>query len=208
PVTIPRGPAQRDAEGELSEPVYHRDDPSPVKQALDWTWEKLGDLLGSVVDVVPGGAVGITILVVALVLLIAALWGRLGTPHRETGRTRPGLFEERPRTAAEHRASAGAHAAAGHWSEAVQERMRGLVRSMEERTLLEPRPGRTADEAAEEAGHVLPGHVMELRSAAVTFDEVAYAGRIADEASYRRLRDLDETLRTTAPAPDDSGSGR
>lgn len=208
PVTVPREPARRDAEEELSEPVYHRDDPGLIEQALDWTWEKLGELFGSVVDVVPGGAVGVTVLVIAVTLLIAALWARLGRPRRETAPARHGLFEERPRTAAEHRATADAHAAAGRWSEAVQERMRALVRSLEERTLLDARPGRTADEAADEAGQVLPDHATQLRSAAVAFDEVAYAGRAADEAGYRRMSELDEALRTSAPALGDAGSGR
>ncbi|MDT0381664.1 DUF4129 domain-containing protein [Streptomyces sp. DSM 42041] len=207
PVTTPREPARRDAERELSEPVYHRDDPSLLEQAVDWVWEKLGELLGSAVDVVPGGAVGVTVLVGALVLLVAALWARLGTPHRTTGPARPALFEDRPRTADEHRATADAHAAAGRWSEAVREAMRALVRSLEERTLLDPRPGRTADEAAHEAGRLLPAQAGALRDAAVAFDEDTYAGRAARQDTYRRIRDLDETLRRTTPTLTGAGSG-
>jgi hypothetical protein len=212
PVTIPREPARREAERELSEPVYHRDDPSLLEQAVDWVWEKLGELLGSAVDIVPGGAVGLTVLVVALVLLVAALRARLGSPRRERAPARAGLFADRPRSAAEHRATADAHAAAGRWSEAVRERMRALVRSLEERTLLDPRPGRTADEAAREAGRILPAQAAALRDAAVAFDEVTYAGRTAGQETYLRIRDLDETLRRTAPTlagtvHDVSGSG-
>lgn len=208
PVTVPRGPARRAAEDELSNPVYHQDDPGPLERAVDWFWEKLGELLGSAVDVTPGGAVGVTVIVVAVVLLLAALWARLGTPRRSPGTAVPALFEERPRSAAEHRAAAEAHAATGRWSEAVQERMRALVRALEERALLDPRPGRTADEAAGEAGGVLPAHAEALRAAAVDFDEITYAGRSADEATYTRMRTLDEAVRRTAPALSDAGSSR
>ncbi|MDJ0386424.1 DUF4129 domain-containing protein, partial [Streptomyces sp. G-G2] len=109
------------------------------------------------------------------------------------------LFDEGPRSAADHRANAEAHAAAGHWTEAVQERMRAVVRSLEERTLLDPRPGRTADEAAAEAARSLPAHTGELRAAARAFDDVTYGGRPADSGTYTRLRDLDVTLQRTRP---------
>jgi hypothetical protein len=208
PVTIPREPGRRAAEEELSDPVYHQDDPGPVERAVDWLGEKLGELLGSAVDVAPGGAVGLAVVLVAVLLLVAALWARLGAPRRSSGARAPSLFVERPRSAAEHRNTAEAHAVAGRWSEAVQERMRALVRSLEERALLDPRPGRTADEAATEAGHALPEHSTALQDAAFTFDEVTYAGRTADQAAYTRMRALDDTVRRAAPRPDGVGSGR
>lgn len=208
PVTIPREPARRAAEDELSDPVYHQDDPGLLERAVDWIWEKLSELLGSAVDVTPGGAVGVTVVVVLAVLFLTALWARLGSPRRGPKSAAPDLFEERSRSAAEHRATAEAHAAAGRWSEAVQERMRGLVRSLEERALLDPRPGRTADEAAAEASDVLPAHAEGLRAAAVDFDEVTYAGRTADEATYGRLRTLDDTVRRTSPRLAETGNGR
>ena len=208
PVTTPREPARRAAEDELSDPLYHRDDPGPVERAADWLWHKLGDLLGTAVDAAPGGVVGLTVILVGVVVLLTALWMRLGTPHRGKRAAAPALFEERPRRAADHRRAAEAHAAAGRWSEAVQERMRALVRALEERALLDPRPGRTADESAGEAGRVLPAHAEALRAAAVDFDEVTYARRTADEAAYTRMRTLDDAVSRTAPLPDGAGSRR
>ena len=79
--------------------------------------------------------------------------------------------------------------------------MRALVRSLEERSLLDPRPGRTADEAADEADRALPGHTEALHAAARSFDEVTYAARPADEAAFLRLRDLDTALCRTTPTP-------
>lgn len=208
PVTLTREQGRWAAENELSDPAYHQDDPGPVERAVDWLLERIGELLSSAADVTPGGAVGVAVIAVAVVLLLAALWARLGTPRRTLGATAPGLFEERPRSAADHRAAAEAHAAGGRWREAVQERMRALVRSLEERALLDPRPGRTADEAAREAGGALPAHAEALRAAAVDFDEVTYADRAADEATYSRMRALDEAVRGTTPALTDAGSRR
>ncbi|WP_330330739.1 DUF4129 domain-containing protein [Streptomyces sp. NBC_00536] len=198
PLTTPRDAAREAAQRELSKPLYHQNDPSPLQRAIDRFWEWLGDLTGSAADATPGGPVGILVIVVVVVLLIAALWWRLGSPRRAA--TGAGLlFDEGVRSAADHRASAEAHAAAGRWTEAVQERMRAVVRSLEERTLLDPRPGRTADEAAAEAALSLPGHSAELRAAARTFDDVTYGGRTADTGTYARLRDLDVTLERAKP---------
>ena len=110
------------------------------------------------------------------------------------------LFDDRPRSAAEHRAAAEAQAAQGHWNQAVRERMRAVVRSLEERALLDVRPGRTADEAASEAGAVLPAHADRLHTAARDFDDVTYGGRSAAEGTYRRLATLDTDLERTKPA--------
>lgn len=122
-----------------------------------------------------------------------------GHPRRSPASAVP-LFDERPRTAAEHRSAAEAHAAQGHWNQAVQERMRAIVRSLEERALLDVRPGRTADEAAAEAGRTLPGHADGLHAAARHFDDVTYGGRTADPQTYRRIARLDTDLERARPA--------
>ncbi|MGW4698552.1 DUF4129 domain-containing protein, partial [Kitasatospora cineracea] len=100
-----------------------------------------------------------------------------------------------------------AHAAAGAWADAVRDQMRALVRGLEERTVLSPRPGRTADEAAAEAGRALPRHAAELASAARLFDDIAFGERPADEAAYRLLADLDHALGRTRPTPVPAGGG-
>ncbi|HCA84735.1 MAG TPA: hypothetical protein DEQ61_04090, partial [Streptomyces sp.] len=81
-------------------------------------------------------------------------------------------------------------------------RMRALVRSLEERALLDPRPGRTADEAAAEAGRPLPAHADRLRAAARDFDDVVYGGRHATAETYARLRELDVELQQARPLLD------
>ncbi|AYV28015.1 DUF4129 domain-containing protein [Streptomyces sp. CJ_13] len=198
PVTTPRDPAREAAERELSKPVYHQNDPGLVERALDRFWEWVDDLFGRASGATPGGGLGLLVVLLLTVLVIAALWWRLGTPHR-TATDPAALFDDGPRSAADHRAAAEAHATAGRWSEAVQERMRAVVRSLEERTLLDPRPGRTADEAAAEAAGPLPQHAADLRAAARAFDDVTYGGRTADPDTYARLRTLDLALERAKP---------
>ncbi|MFJ4774737.1 DUF4129 domain-containing protein [Streptomyces sp. NPDC088762] len=198
PVTTPREPAQEAAERELSKPMYHENDPGLLDRALRKVLSWLDDLFDAASGATPGGTLGLLVIALLVVLAVAALWWRLGSPRRLATSTGH-LFDEGVRSAADHRTAAEAHAAAGRWTEAVQERMRAVVRSLEERTLLDPRPGRTADEAAAEAAVSLPAHAADLRAAARTFDDVTYGGRTADADTYTRLRTFDLTLDRTKP---------
>ncbi|MGW2724532.1 DUF4129 domain-containing protein [Streptomyces sp. NPDC001492] len=198
PVTIPRDPAREAARRELSKRMYHENDPSLFQRALNAFWDWVDKLFGSAAAATPGGTLGLVVVIMAVLALLGALWWRLGTPRREPASSAT-LFDDRPRSAAEHRAAAEAHAAQGHWNQAVQERMRAIVRSLEERALLDIRPGRTADEAAAEAGRVLPDHRDRLHAAARDFDDVTYGGRRASEQSYHRMAELDRDLERTKP---------
>lgn len=197
-MTIPRDPAREAARRELSKQMYHENDPSLAQRALDAISDWVDKLFSRASEAAPGGTLGLVVVILAVLAVGAALWWRLGTPKRQPV-SAAALFEDGPRSAAEHRAAAEAHAAQGHWNPAVQERMRAIVRALEERALLDVRPGRTADEAVAEAGRALPSHTTELRAAAAHFDDVTYGGRDASEQSYRRIADLDRDLERTRP---------
>ncbi|MGI5443681.1 DUF4129 domain-containing protein [Streptomyces shenzhenensis] len=199
PVTVPRDPAREAARRELAKRMYHENDPSLLQRAMNAFWDWLGRVLDTAASATPGGTLGLVVVVLAVVAVLAALWWRLGAPRRSPV-TVPALFDDRPRSAAEHRAAAEAHAAQGHWNQAVQERMRAVVRALEERALLDVRPGRTADEATSEAGRVLPAHTDRLRAAAREFDDVTYGGRQAGRQAYDRLAELDRDLERSKPA--------
>ncbi|CAM5235559.1 DUF4129 domain-containing protein [Streptomyces narbonensis] len=98
-----------------------------------------------------------------------------------------------------------ANSAASPCPGGTQERMRAIVR-FEERDLLDPRPGRTADEAAAESARSLPAHAHDLRLAARTFDDV-HTARTADEPAYRRIEELDTALERTRPSLDTASPG-
>ncbi|MFD8117436.1 DUF4129 domain-containing protein [Streptomyces microflavus] len=199
PVDTPRVPAREAAESELSKPMYHENDPNFLQRGLNHVWDWVAGVFDAAAGAAPGGPAGLVVLVLVVIGLAVALWWRLGTPQRSS-RPADALFEnDGPRSAAQHRAAADAHAAALRWTEAVQERMRALVRSLEERALLDSRPGRTADEAAAEAGRALPDHATRLRSAARDFDDVTYGGRTAGQPTYLALRALDTELDEAKP---------
>lgn len=207
PVTVPRDPAREAARRELSKPMYHENDPSWFQRALDAFWDWVGELFAAASTATPGGTLGLIVIIAAVIAVLAALWWRLGTPRRRPA-SAPALFDDRPRSAAEHRAAAEAHAAQGHWNQAVRERMRALVRALEERALLDVHPGRTADEAAAEAGRALPAHTDRLHTAARAFDDVTYGGRTATQQAYRQIAELDRDLERTTPQPASGGSTR
>jgi Domain of unknown function (DUF4129) len=147
------------------------------------------------------GAFGIAILVAVLALVIAVILVRMG-PLARRRRLRPEpLFPSGQRTAAEYRAAADAAAAGENWSAAVVERYRAIVVGFEERGLLDPRPGRTADEAAAEAGAVFPGLAADLTVASRVFDGVRYGGREATRADDTRMRGLDDQAGAARPGP-------
>ena len=198
PLTTPRDPAREAARRELSKSMYHEDDPSWFQRALDTFWDWVEDLFDRSSTVTPGGPLGLIVVILVVLAVIGLLWWRLGTPRREPTSS-AALFDDRPRSAADHRSAAEAHAAQGHWNRAVQERMRAIVRALEERALLDVRPGRTADEAAADAGRPLPAHADRLRAAARAFDDVTYGGRTATRQTYQSLAALDRDLESTKP---------
>jgi hypothetical protein len=198
PVVVDRDPAREAARRELSKGMYHENEPSLLERALNAFWDWLEGVFDAASTAAPGGTTGLVVIVVAVIAVLAALWWRLGTPGGRSVSSAV-LFDDRPRSAADHRAAADAHAAQGHWNQALQERMRAIVRALEERALLDIRPGRTADEAAAEAARSLPSHGDRLRAAAREFDDVTYGGRAATEEAYRRMAALDTDLERTRP---------
>jgi hypothetical protein len=198
PVGLGRDEAAQLAREELAKQVYRDAGPGLVERLVRWLLEQAGRLLDDAAGVSPGGYAGLVVVLLLVAAAIVAVRLKVGPLGRRAAREEA-LFVGRTRTAAQHRAAADAHAAAGAWAEAVRESLRAVVRSLEERAVLDERPGRTADEAAAEAGRALPSCAAGLRSAAVLFDEVWYGGRPAGPESYAALRDLDAQVRATRP---------
>ena len=196
PVELGQEAARDAAHHELSRQIYQQARPGLVERALQWLYEQIVGLVNDVGSASPGGYAGVAVIVLLVVAAIVAVRLKVG-PFGKARRTEEALFLGGPRSAAEHRRAADAHAAAGEWAEAVRERLRAVIRSLEERALLDPRPGRTADEAAVEAGTALPECAGPLRAGARVFDEIWYGGRDASASSDQVLRDLDERVGTS-----------
>lgn len=196
---VGRDEARRAAQRELSKAIYHRDDPSLVNRLLDRGLSWMRDLLDHATAVTPGGWPGLLAIAVLLLLIAVAIRLRIGPVGRSHERGEA-LFSDRPLTVEEHRAAAERYATEGSWAEAVRERLRAIARALTDRAILDPRPGRTADELATEAGAALPTYAEELYAAVRLFDDVWYGGRQATPEAYRRLCDLDGRLDAARPA--------
>ncbi|MFI2103399.1 DUF4129 domain-containing protein [Isoptericola sp. NPDC019693] len=200
PVGVPVDPDRETAHRwlleELSRPEYSTQ-PSLLERLLAW----LGDLFDGLT--LGGGRFPVAFVVVVLVVLVAAIAWWVAGPVRlaRRGRRSVVVLDGDERCAAELRASADAAAARGDWSAAVLDRFRALVRSLEERVVLDERPGRTAQEAAHDAAARLPDVTTELHDAAHLFDDVCYGTLPAGPDDDQRLRDLDERVRGMRPAP-------
>jgi hypothetical protein len=196
PVELDRAAARRAAREELAKQVYRDAGPSLTERLLRWVVEHVGRLLDRAAGVSPGGYAGLVGVLIVVVAAVIALRVGLGPMRRAAGRDQP-LFVGGSRTAAQHRAAADQHAAAGRWAEAVRDRLRAVITSLEERALLDPRPGRTADEAAAAAGAAVPECAADLSAAARAFDEIWYGGRAAGPEHDAALRALDDAVRTS-----------
>lgn len=195
--TVPVRPGRDEAAGlardELSKAIYRQAQPSLAERVVTWGVHLLQRLLDSVAGASPGGIGGVAVAALVVTALLVALRLKVG-PMARTATRSQALFTDRTRSAADHRRTAEAHAASGAWDLALRERFRAVVRGLEERGVLDARPGRTAVEAAGHAGTVLPAYARELAAAAHLFDDVTYGGRPAGPESDAQVRVLDDRL--------------
>lgn len=185
-----REQAREAARQELQRRQYRDEQPSLTQRAIEWVVEQLQEVLDAASASVPGGGWGLLALVLLIIGLAVLVLTRLRPTRSGTGKS--ALFSGLPeRSADEHRRLADSLSSSGDHAGAVRERLRAIVRELESRGVLDPRPGRTADEVALEGGRAVPAVADSLREAVRLFDEVWYGGRTADSATYARLVALD-----------------
>jgi hypothetical protein len=196
-IDIDRDAAHQVAQIELDKPIYSKG--SAAQQFAEWVNEILYRLLDKTASI-PGGWFTTSVLLILLAIAVVV------AVHiaRATMRTNRGgdyqLFEAGLLTAAQHRATAEGYAAQGDWSAAIRHRLRAVARQLEETGVLEPAPGRTANELASDAGAALPQLGSELSEAAMAFNDVTYGERPGTEAAYRMIVALDDHLRSRSSA--------
>jgi hypothetical protein len=194
PITIGADDARQAAQRELSKRIYHTQDRPWAERLMSAIFRWVGHVIDRAAGASPGGAVGLLLIVLTVVVILVALRVGVGPLARAARVTSP-VFEEKDRTADDYRALADEYAAAGDFSAAVRERFRATVRELEQRGVLEPRAGRTADEAAAEAGRVLPALGADLHAGARAFDDVSYGGKTAGASTDAGLRSLHQQVR-------------
>ncbi len=196
-IDIDRDAAHQAAQIELNKPIYSKG--FAARQFAEWVNELLYRLLEKTAKI-PGGWFTTTVLLILLAVAVVVAIHVI----RRTMRTNRGgdylLFEAAQLTAAQHRATAEGYAAEGNWTAAIRHRLRAVARQLEETGVLEPAPGRTANELARDAAAALPHLADELSQAATAFNDVTYGERPGTEAAYRMIVALDDHLRSRAPA--------
>ena len=214
PATPGAQEAREAAEAELAKPIYH-----PVPDLLDRLWRWLVEHFDPT-SAIPGippllsGLIVLLVLVTCVVLLVVLLrrFRLVGRSRRAARR----LFDDERDARALARA-ADAAAERGDWDAAVVERFRAIIRSLDERGLIEDYPGMTAHEAAVLGSSALEALGEELTRAAALFDAVRYGEVVSTEEQDAWMRDLarrvdaarvDRTDRTGAAGARGAGAGR
>ena len=201
PVDPDRGEAQRWAAEELSKPQYASAKPSWLaemwNQFIDWLRSLNGDSIGGANIGVPLiAALAVVLIVVAVIVVRPRLNARKKTSAK--------VFDGEPTVDADaFRARASAAASREDWQTAVVEQFRAVVRSAEERAVIDAQAGRTADEAAAQLGRAFGAASSRLEEAARIFDGVKYGKATATSSDHAAVLALDTGL--SAMKPDFAG---
>ena len=193
---VGRRAGQRLAQTELSKAIYHPQ-PSLTDRAAHFVIEWLTRLYRAT-QALPGGWWGFVALAALAALLVAVVLARIGPVARARRRDPEPGAAAAARTARQHRNAASRLAEAGDYSAAICEGVRAIAAELDERGILMPRIGRTADEFAAEAGLALPPHAAGLLGAARLFDEVRYGRRPGTRPGYDRVAALDASIAASA----------
>ncbi len=181
---------------ELAKSEYAGSQPSLLDRFSAWLDNLLANASGLPAPVGVLIAVAVVVIAVVIVLFMAgpARWSA------KPANTSAAVFDEDGDvTADQHWQRAEEHAAAGRWVEAVREAVRAIVRELQDRTILDARPGLTAHEAAWEAGARLPEVAERLHRAATLFDAVTFGSASATSADYETLKALAPEVRKARP---------
>ena len=214
PVVVGSGQAQQMAQRELAKPQYHIHQNTSQPLQLP----SAGASVSSSPPQTPphhsssAGHAGMIVLVIlaaiVLVVVVVLVLRWLGRPRTqkaskekkaEKQKTGTAAAEEVLFGAALHRRNAQRAADAGDWAEAIRERFRAVIGTLDERGLLPERPERTADEAARDAGALLPAHASVLNAAARAFDDVEYGEYVGTAEGYRLISEVDDVVGTAQP---------
>lgn len=202
PVLPDRDEARRWAEEELSKPKYAESAPGWIEDAwrnfLRWL-DSLGSSDGTDTGALPLITVAAVIVIAVAIVLVRP---RLNARRKNSSKA---VFDADPSVSPDtYRQRAAAAAAVADWGTAVVEQFRAVVRSAEERTIIDPLPGRTADEVAASLGAAFSPVVWRLERAANVFDAVRYGHAHVDQQDFADIVTLDESI--SGLQPDFKGS--
>jgi hypothetical protein len=188
------GPAEarRRAVEILSRPEF-RPPPRPLVQRL---LDALGDLMDRVLRGVGGGSPVLAWMAVGVVaaLLGVVLWRGVRALQRDPGSRGGVAVDGRRRPAADWRAEAAAHEAAGRWRDALRCSWRATVADLAARGLLEEVPGRTTGEYRAGVARSLPAGADPFSRATRLFEDAWYAAVEVGPAESAEVRALGDRV--------------
>ncbi|MGK2348338.1 DUF4129 domain-containing protein [Actinomyces sp. W5033] len=200
PATPDAEEARQAAQHELAQPVYQE------RHSLwGWLWQWLQDHIDPS-RAVPGAAPWLSALIVVvavavLLALLLLLLRHVALHWRSRTGSRP-LFEDDERDSQALTRNADDAAAQQDWATAVVERFRAIIRSLDERALIEDYPGMTAQEAGALAAQALldvQGLHASLHQAALLFDAVRYGHVVPTSEQNEWMRLLAERVASATP---------
>lgn len=191
--------ARRAAANELAKQPYQAHQESILERWLNDFLDQIDRFLNSISGGTFGANWGFLVVVVAAILLVALLIWRFGLPARSVSGKEPQLHLGTGTTGS-HTDLADRYAADGRYAEAVRERLRAIVRSLEERDLLDPRPGRTVTEIVAAVRRSLPGAVDQLTTGAQIFSDIWYGTKTATADDDKVMRQVYEAVAAAKPA--------
>jgi len=198
PVTPDRDEARRWAIEELSNPRY----PDATPGWLEQMWRDFMDWLASFEGgsgTGPNLAVPLIVVLAVVLIIVAIVFVRPRLNARRTKASEDLYGDDTTIDAEGYRTRAATAADGGNWPAAVVDQFRALVRSAEERDIIDARAGRTADEAAAQLGGVFGTARTTLITAAGIFDAVRYGDHPATRIDYESIRQLDAELLALKP---------
>ncbi|MDN4482648.1 DUF4129 domain-containing protein [Demequina lignilytica] len=199
PVVPGADEARRWAVDELAKEEYASGGESWLARVLDWfsrLLDGLGDGIGGAVG--PWGAIGIGILVAAVLALI--VWLVVGPLRRNRRRAVEAELFDDDRDAAALDDDADRAARAGDFATATMHAYRATIRRLAERSLIDLTPGLTAHEAAELGGGALAKLAVPLAADADVFDRIRYGHGGAGPEEYAHARATLERASTAKAA--------
>lgn len=205
PITPSRQQAQQEASQELAQGKYHVQptSPGPSPTTASPTVATPSPTPTSNTSHHSSGTTILLVILLIVVLGVALLLilRKIGKPRKDEkskkdkGKHLAGGASEVPLFgAALHRHNAEQAAKSGDWQEAIRERFRAVIAVLDEQSLLPERKDRTADEAARDAGELLPDHAATLLDAARAFDEVEYGEYLGTPEGYAVISAVDDAL--------------